>query len=203
MEAHVDGSRLRLPLPTPVDNSLKLSFTLADSVNGLDVTPDSNSELATAELCIAANGTFVETTSANAARELKRRYDQLWGVGQDGKRSPYAITAVVNQFGRRVFRVSHHEEQIPSDDQLHLPPPPEDDAKETRSKPSRASLLFSRSTLPKQSRHSHGFSTSKSKSSTSPPSLRHVFSGPSPSRSIPELSGTRQGRQCSPLICHL
>jgi Gdp/GTP exchange factor required for growth at low temperatures len=52
----------------------------------------------------AADGSFVETTSGPAARELKRRYDQFLGVGMD-VRSPYAITAFVNQHGKHMYRV--------------------------------------------------------------------------------------------------
>jgi len=46
----------------------------------------------------------VETSSGSAARELKRRYDQYLGVGID-VRSPYAITAFVNQHGKQMYRV--------------------------------------------------------------------------------------------------
>ena len=53
---------------------------------------------------LAADGSFVETSSGPAARELKRRYDQHLGVGKD-VRSPYAITAFVNQHGKQMFRV--------------------------------------------------------------------------------------------------
>jgi hypothetical protein len=51
-----------------------------------------------------ADGSFVETSSGSAARELKRRYDQFLGVGKD-VRSPYAITAFVNQHGKQMYRV--------------------------------------------------------------------------------------------------
>ena len=51
-----------------------------------------------------ADGSFVETSSGAAARELKRRYDQYLGVGRD-VRSPYAITAFVNQHGKQMYRV--------------------------------------------------------------------------------------------------
>lgn len=51
-----------------------------------------------------ADGTFVETTSGAAARELKRRYDQQMGVSKD-VRSPYIITALINQHGKQVYRV--------------------------------------------------------------------------------------------------
>jgi GDP/GTP exchange factor required for growth at low temperature len=53
---------------------------------------------------IPADGSFVETSSGPAARELKRRYDQHFGVGIS-VRSPYAITAFVNQHGKQTFRV--------------------------------------------------------------------------------------------------
>lgn len=51
-----------------------------------------------------ADGSFVETSSGPAARELKRRYDQHFGVGKE-IRSPYAITAFVNQHGKQMYRV--------------------------------------------------------------------------------------------------
>lgn len=60
-------------------------------------------------LCYAlfeADGSFVETSSGAAAREIKRRYDKYLGVGKDVQtRSPYAITAFVNQHGRQMYRV--------------------------------------------------------------------------------------------------
>ena len=51
------------------------------------------------------DGSFIETTSALAARELKKLYDHMSGVGK-GKtvRSPYAITAMEHS-GKHVFRV--------------------------------------------------------------------------------------------------
>ena len=97
---------------------------------------------------------------------------------------------------------SHHDQQIPSTDQLHLPPLPGEDPTETKPKQLRASLLFGRSTLPKQSRHqsrhSHSFYTSRPKTSTSPPSVQHVFNDLSPSRSIPDLSQVHQGPSIVP-----
>ncbi|EJD49306.1 ras GEF [Auricularia subglabra TFB-10046 SS5] len=65
-----------------------------------------STEIASAELYIAADGSYVETTSAHAARELKRRYDVLLGVGKGAfLRSPYAITAVDVQ-QTKMFRIS-------------------------------------------------------------------------------------------------
>ena len=51
-----------------------------------------------------ADGSFVETSSGAAARELKRYYDQYLGVGRD-VRSPYALTVFVNQHGKQMYRV--------------------------------------------------------------------------------------------------
>ncbi|KDQ17002.1 hypothetical protein BOTBODRAFT_222502 [Botryobasidium botryosum FD-172 SS1] len=64
-------------------------------------------EIARAELSVSPDGTFVETPSAHAARALKARYDQMVGVGKGGVRSPFAITATKDQYGRRVFRVGN------------------------------------------------------------------------------------------------
>lgn len=46
----------------------------------------------------------METSSGAAARELKRRYDHSLGVGKD-IRSPYVITAFVNQHGKQMYRL--------------------------------------------------------------------------------------------------
>ena len=51
-----------------------------------------------------ADGSFVETSSGQAARELKKRYDRFIKIDKD-HRSPYAITAFVNQHGKQMYRV--------------------------------------------------------------------------------------------------
>jgi GDP/GTP exchange factor required for growth at low temperature len=102
-------------------NSSQSSFPFSHSI----VTTDSEwrslpPEVASADISIArtsfflanptvssslsADGSFVETSSGPAARELKRRYDQYLGVNKD-VRSPYAITAFINQHGRQMYRV--------------------------------------------------------------------------------------------------
>lgn len=55
---------------------------------------------------VLADSSFIETSSGPAARELKRRYDQLAGVGPS-VRSPYAITAFVNQHGKSMYRLGY------------------------------------------------------------------------------------------------
>ncbi|KAH7317517.1 hypothetical protein B0J17DRAFT_686723 [Rhizoctonia solani] len=62
-------------------------------------------EIASADLSMAVDGSFVETPSSHAARELKKRLDQLLGVGKDGVRSPYALTITQSSTGARVYRV--------------------------------------------------------------------------------------------------
>ena len=50
----------------------------------------------------------MQTTSALAARELKKCYDRILGVGSGAQgvvRSPYAITAVQDEYGAKVFRI--------------------------------------------------------------------------------------------------
>ncbi|KAJ7858608.1 hypothetical protein B0H14DRAFT_2748189 [Mycena olivaceomarginata] len=96
------GSRVLLPA----------SFTFSEvDVDGslLDPLP---AEIGAADLSIAPDGSFVETSSGAAARELKRRYDQHYGVNLS-VRSPYAITALINQHGKEVYRVGNREKKTP------------------------------------------------------------------------------------------
>ena len=69
-----------------------------------------DADIGDAEISIAPDGSFVETPSGNAARELKRRYDRLVGVGSTTAGSeliisPFQITSLINQHGRQVYRV--------------------------------------------------------------------------------------------------
>ena len=59
----------------------------------------------------------METSSGQAAHELKKRYDRLIKVDKD-RRSPYAITAFVNQHGKQMYRVGcvptlAHSHEVP------------------------------------------------------------------------------------------
>jgi len=51
-----------------------------------------------------ADGSFVETSCGPVAHELKKRYDRFIKTDKDN-RSPYAITAFVNQHGKQMYRV--------------------------------------------------------------------------------------------------
>ena len=52
----------------------------------------------------SADGSYLETSSGAAARDLKKAYDKYLGVGKD-VRSPFAITAFINQHGKQMYRV--------------------------------------------------------------------------------------------------
>ncbi|KAG9310872.1 hypothetical protein JVU11DRAFT_8727 [Chiua virens] len=100
-----DTPHLILPIPTPSLNKSQSSVVFSHAVvTSEDDWGSLSPEVATADISIAPDGSFVETSSGPAARELKRRYDQYLGVGKD-VRSPYAITAFVNQHGKQMFRV--------------------------------------------------------------------------------------------------
>ncbi|KAF9784580.1 ras GEF [Thelephora terrestris] len=113
-------STLFLPLPNPSTNKSRSSFVLSD-----DELPP---EIANADISIARDGSFVETSSGAAARELKKRYDERLGVGSPAKGSyaisPYAITAFVNQHGKQMYRVGHRELSPPalSSEDAFMPP---------------------------------------------------------------------------------
>ena len=55
-------------------------------------------------LLFPADGSYLETSSGAAARDLKKAYDKYLGVGKD-VRSPFAITAFINQHGKQMYRV--------------------------------------------------------------------------------------------------
>ncbi|KIY67631.1 ras GEF [Cylindrobasidium torrendii FP15055 ss-10] len=104
------SSVLRLPVPRPSTNGSQASFTYSDASEDIGHL---SAEIASADISISKDGSFVETSSGPAARELKRRFDQHFGVNKD-VRSPYAITAFVNQHGREMFRVGHRDQSAPA-----------------------------------------------------------------------------------------
>ncbi|CAL1698109.1 unnamed protein product [Somion occarium] len=110
--AETNNGQFLLPLPTPSVNRSRTSFSLQDTEDRLVSLDSLPPEVASADISIATDGSFVETSSGAAARELKRRYDQLLGVGKD-VRSPYVITAIVNQYGKQMYRVGHRDLTTP------------------------------------------------------------------------------------------
>ncbi|KAG2039064.1 hypothetical protein BDR03DRAFT_894502 [Suillus americanus] len=104
-------ANLLLPIPAPSLNNSQSSFSFsrASDTEWNSLPP----EVASADISIAPDGSFVETSSGSAARELKMRYDQSFGVGKD-VRSPYTITAFVNQHGKQMYRVSRRDAVAPA-----------------------------------------------------------------------------------------
>ncbi|KDR78279.1 hypothetical protein GALMADRAFT_245373 [Galerina marginata CBS 339.88] len=106
------ASTLKLPdsssqflSPTPVSKPQYI-FSLSDLLKGTEGLESLGSDIASADINVASDGSFIETSSGPAARELRRRYDQLAGVGP----SPYAITAFINQHGKSMYRIGHRDE---------------------------------------------------------------------------------------------
>ncbi|KAI5119558.1 hypothetical protein M0805_005622 [Coniferiporia weirii] len=188
------GSKFLLPVPTPSSNTSQASFALSE-VNmcseggGLDKLPP---EIAAADISISADGSFVETTSGLAARELKHRYDQQLGVNKD-VRSPYNITAIINQHGKQVYRVGLRS-QAQAQDQMLTP--------ELETPPTVASASVSQSQRKRRSRMSIT-SVFKSSSAQRPPEDAKASStsvGPSGAprklrkpRSIPDFASVASG----------
>ncbi|KAG5642703.1 hypothetical protein DXG03_002306 [Asterophora parasitica] len=104
---------LILPVTTQLPSIPQASFVLSDVIGDAAGADFATSELAAAEITMAFDGSFVETPSGPAARELKRYWDQQLGVGKS-VRSPYAITAFVNQHGKQMFRVGRRELSAPA-----------------------------------------------------------------------------------------
>ncbi|KAG6866328.1 hypothetical protein C0991_005795 [Blastosporella zonata] len=98
---------LMLPIPMLLTNPSQSSFLLSE------VVAEADPELASEDVSVASDRSFVETPSGLVARELKKDWDQKVGVGKD-VRSPYAITAFVNQHGKQMFRVGRRELSAPA-----------------------------------------------------------------------------------------
>ncbi|KAF8970688.1 hypothetical protein BDZ97DRAFT_1694461 [Flammula alnicola] len=116
----LDGPSLASTLKLPDSSSQFLSpvpaskpewtFCLADVLDGSGSLENIlGPEIGAVDITVAADGSFIETSSGQAARELKRRYDQLAGVGPS-VRSPYAITAFINQHGKSMYRIGYRDE---------------------------------------------------------------------------------------------
>ncbi|KAH0579652.1 hypothetical protein H2248_002500 [Termitomyces sp. 'cryptogamus'] len=105
------SNTMLLPIPTRLTDPQSSLVLQEESVEVRRMSPG----LANADFSIAPDRSFVETASGLVARELKKYWDQILGVGKD-VRSPYAITAFVNQHGKPMFRVGHRELSAPAAD---------------------------------------------------------------------------------------
>jgi Gdp/GTP exchange factor required for growth at low temperatures len=124
-----------LSIPPPTVNNSRSSFSLSDVTNNATPPDPLSPEVTSSDITVAreyllrevgallisntlADGSFVETSSGFAARELKKYWDQQIGVGKD-VRSPYAITAFVNQHGKSMFRVGCVSAKFCSKNPIH------------------------------------------------------------------------------------
>jgi GDP/GTP exchange factor required for growth at low temperature len=109
------STHLLLPLPTTSPSVAgRTSYVFSDFVTDGDHSASESlpPEVASADISISVDQTFIETPSGPAARELKRILDVKFGVGP-AVRSPYAITAFVNQHGRQTYRIGRREQEAP------------------------------------------------------------------------------------------
>ncbi|KAJ3742874.1 hypothetical protein DFH05DRAFT_1262182 [Lentinula detonsa] len=100
--------RTLVPIPTVSPAADSISFAFPDSsaavAGELSVLSRPLPQEAGADIVIAPDSSYVETSSGLWAMELKRRYDTLYGVNVT-VRSPYAITAFVGQHGQKRYRI--------------------------------------------------------------------------------------------------
>ncbi|KAG8895732.1 hypothetical protein FRC01_012223, partial [Tulasnella sp. 417] len=92
------------PTSSSTNNNRYKSLADAFASRGPDGIPH---DISIDDFTIAEDGTYLETSSAHAARELKRKYDRQLGVGiKPGVRSPYAITVTQDAQGQPLYRLS-------------------------------------------------------------------------------------------------
>ncbi|KAJ3851244.1 hypothetical protein EV368DRAFT_43574 [Lentinula lateritia] len=108
--------RILVPIPTVSSAADSISFAFPDPTAAMDgelsILSKPLPQESEADVVIAPDSTYVETSSAPWAMELKRRYDTLYGVNVT-IRSPYAITAFVGQHGQKRYRIGHRELSAP------------------------------------------------------------------------------------------
>ncbi|KAF9256211.1 ras GEF [Marasmius fiardii PR-910] len=104
-----------LPIPAPSTTVSRAFFTYPENEEaGGSISTGLPPEIASADISIAPDGSFVETSQSAAALELKKRYDTILGVNPPSVRSPYVITAFINQHGKRMFRIGHRDMSAPA-----------------------------------------------------------------------------------------
>ncbi|KAK7045447.1 Guanine nucleotide exchange factor lte1 [Paramarasmius palmivorus] len=97
-----------LPIPTPsTNNSVHFAYPNSDEA-GSSISANLPSEIANADISLAPDGSFVETSSGAAAWELKKRFDAHHGKTTTMP-PPYVITAYNNQYGKKMYRIGHKD----------------------------------------------------------------------------------------------
>ncbi|KAJ3992192.1 hypothetical protein F5050DRAFT_1580010 [Lentinula boryana] len=156
--------RTLVPIPTVSPAADSISFAFPDSsaavTSDLSVLSRPLPQEAGADIVIAPDSSYVETSSGLWAMELKRRYDTLYGVNVT-VRSPYAITAFVGQHGQKRYRIGHRELSAPGASGAAA----EDILVQSKSPPPQTSPQSSKT------RTVSGGGRSKSNSTRSPPAI--------------------------------
>ncbi|CAK5271354.1 unnamed protein product [Mycena citricolor] len=99
-------------LPFPTSSDAAFAFSEMDTEGHPHEPLPSELAAAAEDITVAPDGSFVETSSGALARELKRRYDNAHGVSPT-VRSPYTITALINQHGRQMYRIGRRDKKTP------------------------------------------------------------------------------------------
>lgn len=120
------NERHQLSLPSSPPNGSRSSISLSDTpsvVSNENDGPEKNEEeiareglevarkfvryfsFALSLMCSKVQGKYKDYPTAHQAREMKRFFDRALGVGKNGVRSPYAITALKSSEGNDIFRV--------------------------------------------------------------------------------------------------
>ncbi|KAJ3574858.1 hypothetical protein NP233_g1486 [Leucocoprinus birnbaumii] len=98
------------PLSAPLAG--KTGITLSELIAEAGNTSTVAADIASAEMVVAVDGSFVDTASGSAARGFKKLLDQDYGVGIQ-KLSPYTVTGFVNQHGQQRYRVGLRDQTTP------------------------------------------------------------------------------------------
>ncbi|KAF9468282.1 hypothetical protein BDZ94DRAFT_1317952 [Collybia nuda] len=182
-------TNLLLPLPPSLFITSSTSATSSDPADGSQNGDSLTQEFAKADITVAPDGSFIETSSGLAAREIKIHWDQHIGVGKS-VRSPYAITAFVNQHGKQMYRVGRREMTAPAasaaevEERVTQSMSPSDSSSSPQAKRrSRISMHALAPSIFRNGSNSSGRSQVPAPQSSGPRKLRKT-------RSIPDLSST-------------
>ncbi|KAL0058047.1 hypothetical protein AAF712_015297, partial [Marasmius tenuissimus] len=113
-DPHTNAIRLPIRAPSASADDSRIKFIWPENEEAaMSFAVGFPAEHASADFSIAPDGSFVETSSGAAAMDLKRKYDSELGRNAS-VRSLYAITAFINQHGRRMFRIGPRDLSAPA-----------------------------------------------------------------------------------------
>ncbi|KAI0339067.1 ras GEF [Trametopsis cervina] len=111
----LNARTLVLPIPTGSSTEGVPTVALPEGrppmlLVSLDDLP---AEATLSSITVGSDSRYVDTSSGAVAHGLKRLYDQHLGVGRD-VRSPFVITAFINQHGKQMYRIGRREMSAPA-----------------------------------------------------------------------------------------